>query len=259
MTPGSLADPLARLERADEHVAALRRAAREYLASDPYEIYDEQIARDTRVLRVRIRQAPPRRLGIMFGDAIHAMRAALDNLAHQLVLDAGGSPTRQTGFPIFKHPVDFEKRRRRKLPGVSADVAGRIERVQPFPWRATARVRALAEVEALDVEDKHRKINACFGAPSRRVLPIGLRREPLESEFLCEVELTGYGRPLSDGGEFARLTFTAAEPQPEVTLNGKIALELGFGERGVALAALPTIAMHVRGVIEGFTGHLSSA
>jgi hypothetical protein len=161
--------------------------------------------------------------------------------------------------PIFEHPVDFEKRRRRKLPGVSADVAGQVERVQPFPWRAAARVRALAEVEALDVEDKHRKINACFGAPSRRVLPFGLRREPLESEFLCEVELTGHGKPLANGGEIARLTFTAVTPQPEVTLSGKVGLELGFGERGVALAALPTIAMHVRGVVEGFAAHLSDA
>lgn len=69
MPAGSLADPLARLERADEHVAQLRRAAREYLDAQPYEIYDEQIGPDTRVLRVRIRQPPPRRLCARCGKA----------------------------------------------------------------------------------------------------------------------------------------------------------------------------------------------
>ena len=40
-------------------------------------------------------------LSAIAGEVFHNLRAALDNLAWNLVLSNGGSPGRHTGFPVF--------------------------------------------------------------------------------------------------------------------------------------------------------------
>ena len=54
------------------------------------------------------------------GDALYNFRSALDHLAHQLVLKAGGKPTTSTEFPIFSDQRGFIARRgQQKIHGMS--------------------------------------------------------------------------------------------------------------------------------------------
>lgn len=46
---------------------------------------------------------------MVIGDAVHNARAALDHLVWQLVLAAGNTPNRRTGFPVAEDDRNFRR------------------------------------------------------------------------------------------------------------------------------------------------------
>jgi hypothetical protein len=78
----------------------------------------------------------PPRLGVLAGESIYLVRSALDQLAWQLVIAAGGTPGRHTAFPIFgSDPVCSEEslaRYNQCVEGMSEAAKDRIKRMQPY-------------------------------------------------------------------------------------------------------------------------------
>ena len=66
------------------------------------------------------------------GDIVQNLRSALDHLACQLVDAAGGKPSRDTAFPIFKDGELYRKYRGRKVAGMKAEAVAAIDALNPY-------------------------------------------------------------------------------------------------------------------------------
>lgn len=90
---------LAKLDRADEHLEALSAETLAFLRSRPIELrgeMDKDIGRYS--VRIRLKERPPVRLGLIVGDAVHNLRAALDHLATNLAILGGAKTRSKTSF-----------------------------------------------------------------------------------------------------------------------------------------------------------------
>jgi hypothetical protein len=101
----------------------------------------------------------PEDLGRVIGGAFHQLRAALDNLAYQLVLTNGNRPTRRTAFPVLSACAkgEFPARTKQRLDGMSDGAQTIIERLQPYnEWPERPKDTVLWLIDELNNIDKHR-------------------------------------------------------------------------------------------------------
>jgi len=94
-----------RLERAMEHIDALRHEARMFMMEIPppygYEIPDKAIDGEY-IVRAKIFRPPPVHLAVLAADSAHNLRAALDMIAWELALKGPKPPRdddRSVAFP----------------------------------------------------------------------------------------------------------------------------------------------------------------
>jgi hypothetical protein len=71
-------------------------------------------------------------LGALIGDVVHNLRSALDHLAWQPVLRAGGEPDWRTQFPIFSTEAAYDPKSLRQTAGMAAADARKLPALQPF-------------------------------------------------------------------------------------------------------------------------------
>src|SRR5271169_4608675 len=71
-------------------------------------------------------------LSLIYADFLGNLRATLDYLAWQLVLAAGNTPRRATGFPAAKNGEQFKALRGQKLIGIKGRWVEVIESLQPY-------------------------------------------------------------------------------------------------------------------------------
>ena len=91
----------AKIIRAEEHLAAIRAEVALFSESDPYELVGEFDAEGAEYrARLLLCEAPSIRLQLLIGDFAYNLRSALDHLAWWLVTRNGGTPQRNTAFPI---------------------------------------------------------------------------------------------------------------------------------------------------------------
>ena len=97
------------------------------------------------------------------GDCLHNLRAALDHLAWELVIEAGNTP--RTARPATQFPI-LTKRREKNgevlpaviHPGVSKAAEALVERLQPYNAGGDPTQHPLAVLNQLENIDKHRRI-----------------------------------------------------------------------------------------------------
>ncbi len=98
----------------------------------------------------------PRRLSIVFGEALQSYRSALDYLVNALVRANGKKPTTQTGFPIFDTYAVYRHRNQgatRKVEGMTQEAIKVIRAAKPYKRGNYA----LWLLRALNDASKHRK------------------------------------------------------------------------------------------------------
>jgi hypothetical protein len=251
----SLENPRAKLDRADEHLADLQIEADAYREREPYSVATEFHPDGFVIARLRLREPPPLRLGLILGDALSNWRSAFDNLAYQLILLGGRTPgKRETiGFPIFDKPRSFEAVGRKRIRGIRDDHADIIESLQPYPGRQGPQIGALSLLNAYVNADKHRAIHPTLMVfANAEAFARSFRREPVEAEFKLAIDPVGYGRPFEDGMELARIYFLDSVPDPPVQIQAHFPVEIAFGEDRLRLKALPSIRHHLRAIVRRF-------
>lgn len=251
----SLTNTLAKLARADEHLGALDAEAREFAGLDPYSVVtDPQRDGDgAYVARLEVREWPPLRLGVILGDVLYNWRSALDNMIHPLVQLNRQTPGGRSSFPIFDKERRFERMGKNRIGGVSKKHAAIIESLQPYPGRSDPEIAALALLNEHCNADKHAAIHPALGAftePEQAARNI--RREPITAEFKFRFDPVGFYKPLEDGMEIARITPIGEPPETKPKLYIDLPAQIAFGERGLALVALPAIQRHIHAVVERF-------
>lgn len=173
----------AKLDRAQEHVEALRESVAGYAASEPVQLLPEPTDDpNVTAYRLKYRSPVPDRVALICGDLLHNLRSALDSLVFAMAINAVARPLtvdeeKASYFPISKDATDFDRKVRKsaalRLLQEPALTALRVHQ----PWYLTERgvegltaedlaiVRArdvstwwVTRLHALNVIDKHRRL-----------------------------------------------------------------------------------------------------
>lgn len=119
----------------------------------------------------------PVEVSFVFGDAIHNLRAALDNFTWALAQKATDEPDRWTSFPIVIDESKWNKARRSCLRSVDAAAVEFIRSHQPFVGRNPFNVpggipperNVLARIAEYSNDDKHRTPTVLAGYAAESV------------------------------------------------------------------------------------------
>lgn len=163
MGNGSLADVQAKLDWAGHHLDTLEAAIQSFKDTDPIPVgrkFDPDSSEEVWYVN-GVPKEPPDALSFIAGDFLANLRASLDYLVWQLVLENNGTPNRRNAFPVTTHPdwwADALKPRKR-LNGVDAKAVAAIKQLQPCFGTNPYRVKWLEWIEELTVIDKHRHLH----------------------------------------------------------------------------------------------------
>jgi hypothetical protein len=202
--------------------------------------------------------------GVIFGDAIHNLRSALDHLVWQLVLLNGKTPSGANQFPIcdtganywsagWKDGKKTKSTRERDLEGVSDAHKTFIDEMQPYRTRIPpSALHALSSLRDLSNHDKHRFLHlTAFAAdfPSLEALDnlfvpnadagerIATRFEALREDRETEVFAVEYSCP---------------GPNPDVSVQGEPTFGIGISESRARFSHFQALAGEIGEMIEVF-------
>jgi hypothetical protein len=203
----SLSEPLLKLDRANEHLVALRAERESFMGErpHPYGIVAQKETNDAvYVVHLKVLRELPVRLGILVGDFVHNARAALDYLAWQLSLTTKPDlahlpghkrPVTDVEFPLFLTEPPGGIKTHKGLRFVPDEAKGEIESLQPYkrvappsaPWiRPTD--DWLWVLYRLANRDKH-----------RHIAPVGLRVQITINPNSFPRGVKDYVAPFQDG------------------------------------------------------------
>ncbi|MFJ6251778.1 MULTISPECIES: hypothetical protein [unclassified Streptomyces] len=128
--------PQMKIARASQHLADLRARITLWATSAPYTV-EPRISDDRTTVSflVKVVVPPPTdEWSLYLGDALHALRSALDACVWELAHLDGQEPSkpRMIGFPDSRTEATWNKARWDKLQTVPDLYAERIKQVQPF-------------------------------------------------------------------------------------------------------------------------------
>ncbi len=248
----SLAEPYARLVRAREHVNALHEATEVFFKREGYAIAKEGEPEDGwETVVFEVREPPPLELSLILSDALHNWRAALDNLAWQLVRLNNRRPGGHTGFPVTRDPDRFDDLVAPRLHGMADRHKQAIANLQPYPGRNESEVRALEMVHALARADRHRALHATFASPAQLDIPFAFVNDQPGPAAEVDVRLLARGK-LKHGTRLAQIRVRSPSTHPDMKVRAEPIFEVAFGERGLRLYAIPYLGTKIGSVVEMF-------
>lgn len=150
-----------RLDMARQNFAELKAACDRFVRDDPDTAAGVNVEIDPDAGRVvataHIPKDFPESLGGLAGQILYNLRAALENLAWQLVEANGETPGEHTGFPVFKDEPKFKGGARGQTKGMSKSARATIKRLQPFnEWPEHPEHATLWKIHELAKVDRHR-------------------------------------------------------------------------------------------------------
>jgi hypothetical protein len=148
---------------------------------------------------------------LLFGDAIHNTRSALDGIVWEFAHLGGSAPSNPNAlsFPVVEDHKKWRGAVDRKLPNVPDDLVERIRAAQPFVVpNVDNSISWLKAVSRLDNDDKHRGMIIAVPIIERLSieglnLHLGAAPDGLEASFRVEYQFD----EVPDGEPFARLSF----------------------------------------------------
>jgi hypothetical protein len=172
-------------------------------------------------------------MGLVAGDAIHNLRAALDHLAWQLAV-AGGGANRRTQFPIYDDQATFRGNVDSVLRGVSLNDRATIEMLQPYHLRAPGALEGghrdlglnamIMIVSRLDNVDKHTVL-----LPTVAVAQVEVPR--FTNVLSADVRTPGPWIIVEDGAMFCELNDLVPEdPSRPIVLDSDPQVAIVFGD-----------------------------
>jgi hypothetical protein len=205
-----------KLLRAYEHLSELRAHHEKFVTErNPYRMLSEADPEPGYYLwRAKIEEPPPlEKWASLAGESVHALRSALDHTAHELVhINRPGDDYSE--FPIYKNRKRWIKDGPGKLPGVDRKVIAQVKWLQPY--RRAEQFDFLWVIHALDIIDKHRRLNL--------VSPL-MRQARFTSIPPNQIDAEILAGPFIDGTPIARFKLG-----PNVNVQTQFAFDIAFGE-----------------------------
>jgi hypothetical protein len=116
---------------------------------------------------VTVTTEPAKNLSLMAGEIINNIRSALEYVAFQVYLVAGGTPdgklADKVAFPIVNTAASWDLVVKKKVPGVWPEAAELMKAAQPFSQTGED-INALPTLRGLGGTDKHRNLVLCAAA-----------------------------------------------------------------------------------------------
>jgi hypothetical protein len=250
-----LSDVYLKLERAEHHIDALRVGVEAFQTRNPppfgfraeqTPLGDDGVQYD---LFAVVREEPPRKFGLIVGDAVHNIRAALDYLVYALA-PPDVRRKRETKFPIYLEQRDFDDRSPSMLEGLMPAERELIERVQPFIAAEVPREDPLAVLNRLANRDKHHLLVTMIASVDEA--------ESWVSSTNAEIRFTHLARgPVHEGTRIVSFTATPRDPTLGMDVHPQSGLQIQVDETGItsyvsnAVQLLEMIHHHVRHSIIG--------
>ena len=208
-----------KIERAKKHIGDLDVAIRTFCDSEPYTLRTENVPKISHIaLYVDSVKPIPDEISAIIGDTVHNLRSALDHLAWQLVEANGGTPGKDTYFPVCEN--DLQKGPQQYA---SAIGKGEIKQIHPEAQKLISRVQpyitrdsTLWHIHELDRIDKHRLVLTVTMQTNAWGVDI------IGNTFMFPVGIIG--QPLHAGYEVMRL------PDTKQGQNLKLGLDITFGQ-----------------------------
>jgi hypothetical protein len=147
-----------KIARASKHLEEFKAELDEFRRIPPYTIIS-QLDPDTgdQIWKVEGEPVQPPPFPVI-GDILYNFRSALDHLAWQLVLKAGGRPGRRTEFPIFNCPDLWSRDSPRDMQGMNQAMKHLVKAHQPCFGPNPHRNLAMWSLQEYGNTDKHRTI-----------------------------------------------------------------------------------------------------
>ena len=254
-----LDDCIARLNRADNHIRQLKRMTTAFVRKLP-PAYGYDIVPDPDLgvfefdLIGRVERHPdPVRWGVVIGDVVNNLRAALDNLVWRLSVHEQArhgispppdplpynSPWRRVSFPIVTAPTAWDPARPRCLGFVRKDLWAWFERLQPFvTGKNTGQAvrEPLAILDELWNIDKHRHLHIGQWFAGLHAVTSGFDEIfpiPGKSGWDYEIVSQSLG-PFADGTYLGRVRIIQNDvvgPFPWMHVKAQLAFDVAF-EKG---------------------------
>lgn len=145
-----------RLDHATKAINDFRRAEiafREQATLEMLDIYDP----DTRILSAQIGgDSPPREMGLILGDSLHNIRAALDNLLVVMLAKEGKGVQRSHQFPLqVENNSASRKTFSTNVAGIALADRELIAKYQPHTWGNQAAQHPFNKLRVFSNVDKH--------------------------------------------------------------------------------------------------------
>lgn len=204
------------------------------------------------VLRCSVATEPDLlRAGLIFGDAVHNLRSALDHALCSCVVASGGTPTYQHQFPAYTFdPMRREKTRNRwasMTAGIDERFMNVIREVQPYLADEPDR-HALAVLTAYSNADKHRVLTPVALGVSE-AMSERLKLDPIDLEITGSATLR-QDIILGEGVEVLRFPVRKTGPDPHVDIYGHLAVSMAFGDDLTPATGFAMVGASVQGVVE---------
>jgi len=143
-----------RIERTKHHFEELKVIVGEFQVSEPYTIGAKHHP-DTRKLIYYVSGVAPMPplVPVLVGEVLHGFRTSLDHMAYQLVVAAGGTPSKQSAFPVFKDAAEYKAQSPGKVKGMRKDMIDAINALELYKGGKGHQFWVLHELNNID---KHR-------------------------------------------------------------------------------------------------------
>lgn len=152
-TPPPFSQSSQKLRRAAAHIRTLEVAIADYFKTDWYTC-DFNLSPEGQYNLAVVVRGSPQDFGLIVGDAVHNLRAALDLLAVEAVGRNGGN-TKNVYFPFADSAANFDDMiKRRNFHRASPDDQAAIRQLQPY----TGGNQLLRSLHDLDIQDKHHSL-----------------------------------------------------------------------------------------------------
>jgi hypothetical protein len=253
-----------RIGEAQKHLESLDVGVQRFVSEPvPYTKRVELDARGGRVIlrAVDVKPVPPE-FGILIGECVYQLRAALDNLVYALAekrlapAPVSEDIAESVGYPISESSRKFRSAARSKLTVIDSSATAVIERLQPYHRRKEPRAFALRQLQELRNVDQHRLLHpvALARDVSRHIVSVGP-----PGAVRPTGEYTLMHRPLKENAMLAHfgVAIDPAVSKIDVYVEDDDAIDVVFERRSPAVAVqgqpvvstLNEITEYVSGVV----------
>jgi hypothetical protein len=167
-----------KLKRAKQHLQALKREIKRWLATHPYTKTGEFNSHTgEHFAYAESTSHPPDTIALLVGDCLFNLRACLDHLVYSLAVAHSSDPlpakmAKDSAFPICIDPGRYRDERTRKIGGIAPRAQTEIERLQPYHTGNQATSHALWVLDEFCNIDKHRDLHLLLTVLADTAMPM---------------------------------------------------------------------------------------